>query len=219
MRELLADIAIIGGGTGGCAAALAAARNGLRVVMTEETDWIGGQLTQQAVPPDEHPWIEQSGCTRSYREYRNRVREFYRRNYSLTPAARNTVYFNPGNGSVSRLCHEPRVALAVLNEMLMPYLSDGRITLLLHHEAVEAEVEGDVVRSVTVRSRLTGDETILIAPYILDATELGDLLPMTGTEFVTGFESQLDTGETRAPVEAQPDNHQAFTCCFATALR
>jgi hypothetical protein len=219
MRELLADIAIIGGGTGGCAAALAAARNGLRVAMTEETDWIGGQLTQQAVPPDEHPWIEQFGCTRSYREYRNRVREFYRRNYPLTPAARNTVYFNPGNGSVSRLCHEPRVALAVLNEMLMPYLSDGRITLLLHHEAVEAEVEGDVVRSVTVRSRLTGDETVLTAPYLLDATELGDLLPLTGTEFVTGFESQLDTGETRAPVEAQPDNHQAFTCCFAMDYR
>ena len=41
-RELMADVVIIGGGTGGCAAALAAARHGLRVIMTEETDWIGG---------------------------------------------------------------------------------------------------------------------------------------------------------------------------------
>ena len=51
------DVAVIGGGTGGCAAALAAVRNGMRVVMTEETPWIGGQLTLQAVPHriDLHP--------------------------------------------------------------------------------------------------------------------------------------------------------------------
>src|SRR2546422_8962013 len=35
-RELRCDVAVIGGGTGGCAAALAAARNGLRVILTEE---------------------------------------------------------------------------------------------------------------------------------------------------------------------------------------
>ncbi|MBI4601369.1 MAG: FAD-dependent oxidoreductase, partial [Planctomycetes bacterium] len=60
-KEIRADLVVAGGGLGGCAAALAACRNGLRVVMTEETDWIGGQLTQQAVPPDEHPWIESFG--------------------------------------------------------------------------------------------------------------------------------------------------------------
>src|SRR5579864_2631673 len=78
-RELACDIAVIGGGVGGCAAALAAARNGMRVVLSDETDWLGGQLTSQAVPPDEHPWIEQFGCTGSYREYRRRVRDYYRR--------------------------------------------------------------------------------------------------------------------------------------------
>ena len=50
-----ADLVIAGGGLGGVAAALAALRNGLRVCMTEETDWIGGQITSQGVPPDEHP--------------------------------------------------------------------------------------------------------------------------------------------------------------------
>src|SRR5690348_9169023 len=60
-RELAADLVIAGGGLGGCAAALAALGQGLTVVLTETTDWIGGQLTSQAVPPDEHPWIEQFG--------------------------------------------------------------------------------------------------------------------------------------------------------------
>src|SRR5437868_441688 len=83
-RELACDVAIVGGGLGGVAAALAALRNGRRVVLTESTDWLGGQVTSQAVPPDEHPWIESFGCTRSYREYREAVREYYRRNYPLT---------------------------------------------------------------------------------------------------------------------------------------
>src|SRR5207302_8398456 len=89
-RELRCEVAVIGGGAGGCAAALAAARNGLSVILTEETDWLGGQLTAQAVPPDEHPWIEMFGCTRSYRSYRQNVREYYRRNYLLTEEARAT---------------------------------------------------------------------------------------------------------------------------------
>ena len=56
-RNLRCDVAIVGGGFGGCAAAIAALRNGMRVVLTEETDWIGGQVTSQIVPPDEHPWV------------------------------------------------------------------------------------------------------------------------------------------------------------------
>ena len=74
-------------------------------------------------PPDEHPWIESFGCTRSYREFRDGVRAYYLRHYPLTTAARNTARLNPGNGSVSRLCHEPRVALAVLHELLAPFIS------------------------------------------------------------------------------------------------
>ena len=109
-RELHADVAVIGGGTGGVAAALAAARHGLNVILTEETDWIGGQLTSQAVPPDEHPWIESFGCTRLYRNFRDGVRDYYRRHYPLTPDARARPNFNPGNGNVSKLCCEPRVS-------------------------------------------------------------------------------------------------------------
>lgn len=40
-------------------AALGALRNGRSVILTEAFEWIGGQLTSQAVPPDEHSWVEQ----------------------------------------------------------------------------------------------------------------------------------------------------------------
>jgi hypothetical protein len=131
--ERAADLVIVGGGVGGCAAALAACRAGLRVILTEETDWIGGQLTSQAVPPDEHPWIESFGCTRAYRQFRDGVRDYYRDHFPLTGRARRNVLLNPGNGGVSRLCHEPRVALAVLEQMLAPHVSAGRLRILLEH--------------------------------------------------------------------------------------
>ncbi|HEY5981651.1 MAG TPA: FAD-dependent oxidoreductase, partial [Microlunatus sp.] len=95
MTEVGADVLVVGGGLGGVAAALAAARHGRRVVLTEQYPWLGGQLTSQAVPPDEHRWVEQFGVTRSYRSLRNRIRRHYLENYPLTPRARAWGELNP----------------------------------------------------------------------------------------------------------------------------
>ena len=213
--ELAADVVIIGGGLGGCAAALAALRNGLSVVLTEETDWLGGQLTSQAVPPDENPWIETHGSTQLYRDLRTCIRNYYVRNYPLTDEAKKLQNLNPGNGNVSRLCHEPRVALAVLGEMFMPYISSGRLTLLLETRAAQAEISGDRVSAVHVANTKSGRQFVLTAPYFVDATELGDLLPLTRTEFRTGAESKDETGELHAARVANPKNQQPFTVVFA----
>ena len=214
-RELSCDVAVIGGGVGGCAAALAAARNGMHVILTDETDWLGGQLTSQAVPPDEHAWIESFGCTRSYREYRDRVRDYYRRNYPLTEDARRRRELNPGNGRVSRLTHEPRVSLAVLEEMLAPFISGGEVIVFLRHKPIAADVAGDTLRSVTLHDLESGQDRTIAAPYFLDATEQGDLLPLAHVEYVTGAESIKDTGEPHASPDARPADIQAFTYCFA----
>lgn len=214
-RNLSCDLAVIGAGTGGCAAALAACRNGLRVVMTEETDWIGGQLTAQAVPPDEHPWIESFGGSASYRAYRSAVRQYYRDHYALTAEARANPRLNPGGGSVSALTHEPRVSLAVLEAMLARYVTSGQLIVLRNHRPVAAETQGDRVLAVTVESTLSRDRRAISAPFFIDATETGELLPLAKVEFVTGFESRRQTGELHAPESAQPDNHQSFTVCFA----
>lgn len=212
--EFTADVVIIGGGVGGVSAALAAARSGKTVILTEETDWIGGQLTAQAVPPDEHPWIESFGCTRSYRQFRDGVRAHYRDHFPLTPEARSNVRLNPGNGWVSRLCHEPRVALAVLEQMMAPHVSAGRVRVLLRTRAVNVDVVGDRIEAVEAYSASEG-RVILTGTYFIDATELGDLLPLAKAEHVVGAESQKETGEPSAPEKADPMDQQAVTWCFA----
>jgi hypothetical protein len=200
---------------GGVAAALAASRLGRRVVLTEGTDWLGGQLTSQAVPPDEHAWIESTGCTASYRRLRENIRGYYRRNYPLLPRSRADERLDPGMGVVSRLCHEPRVALAAIEEMLAPHRAGRKLEVLLRHRPLEAESDGDLVRAVILLDERDDERTIVSAPYILDATELGELLPMAGVEHVIGAESHDQTGEPHA-VEGEPDplDQQAVSWCF-----
>ncbi len=228
MGELVCDVLIVGGGTGGTAAALAASSLGLSVILTEETDWIGGQLTSQAVPPDEHPWIEQFGCTRRYRTYRDKVREYYRTHLPLTALSKSNPNLNPGGGYVSKLCHEPKIGWEVLSAMAA---SVGTLDIRLHTVACggavlqETPIEtgadrpvmhGDRVISVPIMNIQTGAVDWVKAKYFIDATELGDLLPLTDTEYIVGAESRAETQEPNG-VEGplQPDNVQGITWCFA----
>lgn len=215
MRERAADVLVVGGGLGGVAAAMGAARMGRSVILTEVTDWLGGQLTTQAVPPDEHPWIEGFGCTASYRRLRDGIRDYYRRWYPLTASARGDPHLNPGAGRVGPLCHEPRVAVAVIDALLAPYRSSGRLDVRLRHRPVAVEMDGDRVLAVVLEDLDQSDRLVVTAPFVLDATETGELLPLSGVEYVSGFEAQSETGEPHAPQEAQPLNMQAFSVCFA----
>src|SRR5579862_7170315 len=215
MREAHADIAIVGGSVGGCAAALAACRAGRRVVMTEETAWIGGQFTSQTVPPDEHRFIESFGSSDSYRELRNRIRHYYLDNFPVSAEARADRYFNPGNHECSSLACEPRAALAALTAMLAPYVHSGNLLIHTGYRPVAAETIGDRVRSVRVESSLGGDTLELVAPYFLDASELGDLLPLAGVEHVVGAEPQELTNEPHAYPGGNERCQMAITWCFA----
>jgi glycine/D-amino acid oxidase-like deaminating enzyme len=200
------DVLVLGGGLGGMAAALAAAERGARVLLTEETDWLGGQLTSQAVPPDEHPWIERFGCTARYRALRDGIRAHYREHYPLTAAARSRRDLNPGSATVSRLACEPRAALAVIEAMVRR----PEIELLLERAPVAAEVDRDRVVAVTL-----SDGRVVEAEWVIDATETGELLPLCGAEHVTGAESREQTGEPHAAPRADPLNMQPVTACFA----
>ena len=82
------DILIAGGGTGGFAAALQACRMagdwGVRkVIMTEETSWLGGQYTSQGVTAsDDNSFVEQGryyvGASRDFFDFHETIRNFYR---------------------------------------------------------------------------------------------------------------------------------------------
>lgn len=219
MDELNTEILIVGGGLGGVAAALTAAAAGQRVVLSESLPWLGGQLTAQAVPPDEHPWAESGLGSRRYSQLRESIRQYYREHYPLIPASRADFRLNPGQGNVSGLCHEPHVAAAVIEQLLTPYLSAGRIWLLRGYEPTAAECTDDKLDCVTFRNRQVGHIMVVTFDLVIDATELGDLLELAGVEHITGAESQADTGELHALEGTDPLDQQAITWCFAVDHR
>ncbi len=86
----------------------------------------------------------------------------------------------------------------------------------MHHRPTAAQCDGDAVRAVTLQDEQSGDQVVIHAPFVLDATELGDLLLLANVEHVIGAESQAQTGELHAGAgEPQPLNQQAITWCFA----
>src|SRR5437588_7125309 len=128
-RETECEVLVVGGGMGGVAAALAAARAGRSVLLTEETDWLGGQMTAQGVSAlDEHRFIESFGGTASYTALRRTIRDIYRAEYRLTTSA--PAALNPGNGWVSRLCFEPAVGVRAIDALLEPFVEGGRLRVL-----------------------------------------------------------------------------------------
>jgi hypothetical protein len=214
----MCDVLVVGGGTGGVAAALAAARRGRSVHLIEETDWIGGQLTAQGVSAlDEHSHIEDFGGTASYYQLRNALRDHYR---PLAGDAGKHPHFNPGNCWVTRIAFEPRVALAAIMALLQPHMDAGRITLHLRSKAAAVEVEDDRVIAVTAVGLEDKGALRFHPAVVLDATELGDLLPLIGAEYNVGAETITQTSEAHAqPSEPKPHCVQSFTYVFGLERR
>ena len=104
--------------------------------------------------------------------------------------------------------------------MLAPEIEAGRLQVHLRTKATGATVEGDRVLSVRTTNLDDGAATEFHASYVLDATELGDLLPLTGAEYVVGAESVADTGEPHAqPEAAKAHCVQSCTYTFAKEQR
>ena len=204
---------VVGGGTGGVAAALAAVRRGRVVCLVEETDWLGGQLTSQGVSAlDEHELIESFGGTASYDELRRAIRA----RYGEQGLDRAEAGGNPGSCWVTRLAFEPSVAAAAITGLLAPFVESGRLRIFLRTKPVAVLVAGDRIEAVTVmdldQRAARADPT---AASSIDATELGDLLPLAGIGYRTGAESAADTGEAHAqPDEQKPRCVQSFTYTF-----
>ncbi len=209
------DVLVAGGGLGGVAAALAATRRGQTVCLLEETDWLGGQATSQGVSAlDEHLHIETFGGTRSYYRLCEMIRNHYR---PLLPDSSAGELLNPGRCWVSRIAFEPVVAVRAIEAMLRPFVDDGKLRVYLRSKAVAVESEGDHVRGL--RAVNLDDRTALEFrfSYLIDATELGDLLPLSGAEYVVGAETVAETGEPSAQPKT-PHPHCVQSCTYTFAM-
>ena len=201
-----ADALVCGGSIGGVMAALKLCEKGKQVVLTEETNWIGGQLTAQAVPLDEHPFIERFGSTKTYRSFRDKARKYYQDKYQISDEAS----MNPGGAWVTRLAFEPKIAKQLFDEMISPYIGKNLI-LLTNTIAVQATKMDHTVTEIVIENKLSGERSFVLADYYLDGTDTGSLLPITKTAYVTGAESKKITNEPHAKEEENQADMQPVT--------
>jgi len=183
------DIVVVGGSVGGCAAALAASSGGASVCLLEASSWLGGQYSAQGVTkPDETQYTPTVGSTATYRAFQHAVRAFYRSNYLLSASGANQPSFDPG-GDYPGFSTEPKVAHQILLQELQ---ARPNCHVRLNFRVAEANVTGDTIQNVVAFDQYNNQATFY-ATYFIDATELGDLLPLAGVEYTLGAEARSDT--------------------------
>jgi len=215
MTQQAYDLVITGGSLGGVAAALSAGALGVSTCLLESTGWLGGQYSAQGVTkPDENQYIETVGSTASYRAFRHAVRVHYRNNYKLSAKGAGQPSLNPG-GDYPGFAGEP---LAIHQVLLQQLQAAPSVHVRLNTSVTAVQTSGDAVQSLTAVGS-DGTATTFTAKYFLDATDLGDLLPMAGVEFNLGAEGKDAWQEPEAPDAARPDWIQPITMVVALERR
>ena len=175
--ELITDVLVVGGGTGGTAAAIQAARQGAKTILVSEFPWLGGMLTSAGVSaPDGNELVAfQTGMWGAF------LRELQHRQVGGLDSS-----------WVSFFSFDPRLGAQIFADWVkeLPCL-----------DWIAGQVPQAVLR---VGDRITGvqfaDFTVT-AKITLDATEQGDLLALAEVPHRWGWEWQSQSGEPSAPTE------------------
>ena len=213
------EVLVAGGGLGGVAAALSATRAGCRVVLVEPSAWLGGQMTSQGVSVlDEHALIERFGGTSAYYHLRRLIRDEYDP-FCRPEVLKRGLPLNPGAPRrPAPLAFEPKVGVKAIDRLLNPYVTAGTVTIYRNSEFQGVEKTSTRISEVVI----TGDHgaTLTLRPrFVVDATDMGDILPLAGAPYRVGVDGYEATGEPSAPPAGDRRATQAFTFTFAVEFR
>ena len=156
------DLIVLGGGISGVAAATAAGREGLSVLLIEKYGTLGGAMSQSQVYPFMGSALKGSNPTR-----------YLSAGLFLEMKARRAKYNDPS----------PEVFKFVFDDMLR----EAGVDVLFHTTAYSTVTVDRRIKSLKVTSR--AKEYEIFADYFIDASGDGELIEMAGCEFVVGRES------------------------------
>lgn len=175
---LQVDVLVIGGGASGISAGLQAARSGVSALIVEESPWLGGMLTAAGVSATDGNHRLPSGI---WGEFRQHLYDHYGGPDSVA------------TGWVSFTQFEPHVGHEIWQEMagaepLLSVRHGYRVRALLKDEerVIGARFENAAGEQLEVKARIT-----------IEATELGDALPLAGASFLTGIDSPENPHDSR----------------------
>jgi hypothetical protein len=179
-KEYQTQLLVIGGGASGTTAAVQASRMGVKTLVIEETEWLGGMLTSAGVAAIDGNHQMPSGL---WGEFRQKLYDYYG-----GPVAVET-------GWVSNTLFEPSVG----NKKLKELATSPNLTIWYKTEWRNITRNGN---KWTVEAYVKGKRSVITADLIIDATELGDVMGFLKIPSRIGMDSRHDTGESFAPEKA-----------------
>jgi hypothetical protein len=172
------DVLVVGGGTSGCTAAIAAARNGAKVMLVERYGFLGGTATAAMVgvfcgvytcgPQSTHQLLV-GGLPL----------EAMRRLEAI------------GGGHKYR--HRFQLDHEIFKIVLDRWLEEAGVQLLFHTLVVETLIQNGAIKGVVVEHK--GGREAILADRIIDASGDGDMAALAGAPFEMGDEQ----GRLQAP--------------------
>jgi hypothetical protein len=174
IEECQTPILIVGGGASGVTAGLQASRLGVKTLIIEETDWLGGMLTSAGVSAIDGNHKLPSGL---WGEFRQKLYDYYG-----GPA-------NLETGWVSNTLFEPIVGNSIFKQM-----TANNPNLAIWYKTQFTGIK-KTANGWDVKVRKGKKEYLIHANVVVDCTELGDLMAATGTDFFVGMDSRSRTGE------------------------
>jgi hypothetical protein len=201
------DVVIAGAGTGGWSAALQAARLGSRVLLLEETDWIGGQMCAAAVASMDEDSVHMKFPVRErgvYREFHESMVAYYS-TLDKDPFVAYYAYPQQIEGG-----YEPKAARAVLYGLIKHAREKGAtLDLSLRTRVAAVKRDDNTVTGVTIEFADENGATTkkdVASKILIDATEYGDVLPLTGMRYRAG------NATSENPNPAAPVQDHTWTC-------
>jgi len=176
MNTVTTDVLVVGGGTGGTAAAIQAARQGVQTILVSETPWLGGMLTSAGVAaPDGNELAAfQTGLWGAF------LRELWHRQTG-----------GLDNSWVSMFSYDPRVGAKLFADWVQQ---------LPNLKWIAGQIPLEVFQQDNCITGVRFSDFLVKAKVTLDATELGDLLALAEVPHRWGWELQSEFGEPSAPV-------------------
>lgn len=167
------DVVIAGAGTGGFGAAVQASRMGAKVLLLEETDYIGGQMNAAAVTS-----MDEGGTAVRDRGIYKELVEKIEEHYDKLGIDCETAYW------YGHICVEPRVGREILHRML----DEAKVDLVLRSKVTSVKKEENRVHGAEIE--VTTEAGVVKkqvgSKFLVDATEWGDVLPLAGVKYRAG---------------------------------
>jgi hypothetical protein len=166
------DVVVVGGGTEGVAAAIAAARAGANTILVERLGALGGQMNVQGPPGFAYAHMFNP---RGEQVIGGIIEETHNR---LLKEGHALPHLKPGWRAGYTFSYvDPDWWGLLMFEMM----TENKVNLLLHSLMVDVVKEGNTVKGIIVEN--TSGRQLILGKVIIDCTGEGDLSVMAGVPF------------------------------------